>query len=64
MADGVCTCGGRLAKIGPRSFICRACRQLWRDTGMGAGWLTMVTHEEDMEMSLAVCLAALEGADA
>lgn len=35
--------------------MCRSCRQLWRDTGMGPGWLTMVTPEEDLEMSLAVC---------
>ena len=55
MTDDVCTCRGRLAKIGPRSRICRSCRQLWRDTGMGAGWLTMVTPEEDLEMSLALC---------
>ena len=43
-----CTCGGALAKIGPHSYQCRACRQLWRDDRLPAeGFLTMVTPETD-----------------
>ena len=44
-----CTCGGALTKIGPHSYQCRACRQLWRDDRLPAeGFLTMVTPETDL----------------
>lgn len=45
---GPCTCDGRLAKIGPHSFICRSCRQRFRDDGVLAeGWLRLVDAATD-----------------
>jgi hypothetical protein len=45
----VCTCAGRLVKIGPHTFQCRACGQLWRDDHPPApGWLMMVDQGADL----------------